>query len=297
MFKDHITPERTANAITLESGDVFFLLVEGENDTPIYKKLMSEHIKIMVSFGKNKMKEIDRLLKERNFKNYIGIRDADFLRLKDNPKYNSDYHERLFATDEHDSEGMIIVSSALDEFFNFITNEITYNEFEKKHGHIRDLCYSLCYPIACLRLANKRNNLGLAFKPARPEGNKVKYKKFICENTFTYLGHDKLVNTLVEYSTNRGGNLKTREQISIHLDNIIKEEHNPYDIVNGHDLVEALYIICKKGLKSQNKLLNDASSVEEMLRLAFHLDHFKKTDLYCSLDLYQKEINKEILRQ
>lgn len=297
MFRDHITPERTANSITLESGDNFFLLVEGENDIPIYKKLMSSQVKIKVSFGKAKMKEIDKLLKERNFENYIGIRDADFLRLKNNPKYDPEYNGILFASDEHDSEGMIVVSSALEEFFDFITNEKTYDEFKRKHGSIRELCYKLCYPIACLRLANKRYNLGLAFKPAKPEGNKLKYKKFICEKTFVYLGHEKLINTIHEYSTNRGGDIKKREQILRHLDDVIKEEHNIYDIVNGHDLVEALYIICKKGLKSQNQLLNDASCVEEMLRLAFNLDHFKKTHIYKCLDSHQRKLKKEILRQ
>ncbi|HDG1670449.1 TPA: hypothetical protein PFE31_004777, partial [Kluyvera ascorbata] len=141
-----------------------------------------------------------------------------------------------------------------------------------------------------------KNNLGLAFKPLRPEGNKLKYKKFICEQNFLYLGHEKMINTVVEYSTNRGGDIASRDFISKCLEKIIEEEYNPFDIVNGHDLSEILYIICKKGLKSQNKLLNDAGCVEDMLRMTYNLDHFKKTKIYDELSHYQAKIQKLVLK-
>lgn len=296
MFKEHITPIRTANAIIQDTSSSYFLLVEGEKDIPIYKKLMSAEIQIKVSFGKSKMREIDSILKDRDFKKYLGIRDADFLRLNGNPKYISDYNGELFATDEHDSEGMIISSEALTDFIDTISSADKAKLFEAKHGSIRDLCYNLCYPLACLRLSNKINNHGLAFKPQKPEGNKLKYKKFICEDNFCYLGHDKMINTVLEYSTNRGGVVASRQIILSHLEAALSENHNLHDIVNGHDLSEALYLICKKGLKSQNKLLIDAKAVEDMLRLAYNLEHFKKTTIFNDLCNYQKTINSVILR-
>lgn len=296
MFQEHITPFRTANAMIQDKSVFHFLLVEGVKDLPTFKKLMDEKIQIKVSFGKHKMREIDLLLKERGFDNYFGIRDADFLRLKSNPNFDENYNNFIFATDEHDLEGMIMVSDALTEFIDHISHGDNINNFISQFGPIRDLCYNLCYPIACLRLASKKNNLGLAFKPLRPEGNKLKYKKFICEQNFLYLGHDKMINTVVEYSTNRGGDIASRDFISKCLENIIDEKYNLFDIVNGHDLSEILYMICKKGLKSQNKLLNDAGCVEDMLRMTYNLDHFKKTKIYDELSHYQAKIQKLVLK-
>ncbi|HCM5084234.1 TPA: DUF4435 domain-containing protein [Klebsiella aerogenes] len=297
MLQDHITSSRIANAIIQDTGVAYFILVEGIKDLPTYKKLINDTVMVKVTFGKHKMREIDYLLKERGFINYVGIRDSDFLRLKGNPKFQQDYDDVIYATDEHDAESMIIFSNALLEFIDHISNEQNKNNFIKTHGPIRELCYSLCYPLACLRLAAKKYNLGLSFKPVKPEGNKLKYKKFICENTFTYLGHEKMINTVIEYSTNRGSIISSREDILSRLKETILEKHNVTDIVNGHDLSEILYIICKKGIKSQNKLLNDASGVEDMLRMTYNLEHFKKTKLYTDLNSHQITVNKDILRK
>ena len=297
MVQDHITPHRTANAMLQDTSTFYFLLVEGIKDLPTYKKLISEGVQIKVSFGKHKMKEIDELLKKRGFENYLGIRDADFLRLKNNSKFNQNYCGNIFATDEHDSESMIIASDALTDFINHISHESNTKTFSSQYGSIRDLCYRLCYPIACLRLASKKYDLGLAFKPLKPEGNKVKFKKFICEKEFIYLGHEKMINTLVEYSTNRGGNIPPREDILKALDKIISENYSLYDIVNGHDLSEVLYIICKKGLKIQNKLLSDAGCVEDMLRMTYNMEYFKRTKIYGDICDHQNKIQKPILRE
>ena len=277
-----MSPSRIANSIMQDStfkGSC--LLVEGESDIKLFGKFScKENSRIKVSFGKKEMRDIYNILQQRDFNRVVGIRDADFIRI--NNKFDENYGPNIFITDYHDSEGMIINSSAFDNFLLEACREINIIAFQKKFGDVRDYLYQLNYSIACLRLANKKYNLGLAFKPVRPEGNKVKFKKFICEKTMTYLGHDKLINTIVEYSKNRGSVIAEREEILDKLLEVINEKYPQNEVSNGHDLAEVLFIICKKGLKSSNKLLQDASSVEGMLRLAYGRDHFAATSLLSS---------------
>ncbi|MEW7312680.1 hypothetical protein AB1E22_08145 [Buttiauxella gaviniae] len=297
MFCDHITPDRTANAIIQDkSFNGYYLFIEGIKDLKTYKKLMSKDVKLQVTFGKHNMRKIKDILQEREYKKFIGIRDADFLRLEGNEKFDNNYNECIFPTDEHDSEGMIINSDALYDFIDSVSNEKNIALFTEKYGEIRNVIYELCYPLACLRLANKKNNLGLAFKPVKPEGNKFKIKKFISEENFSYLGHEKMINTIVEYSTNRGGKITSREQILSCLTNEISSNHDIKQIINGHDIAEVLYLISKKGLKSLSKTINDSGCVEEMLRLAYNYDYFSTTSVFKKIISYQNTNGIELLR-
>ncbi|MEC6881744.1 DUF4435 domain-containing protein [Photobacterium piscicola] len=292
-MQDHMTPSRIANSIQQDSDFAgFSILVEGETDIKLYGKLACRNIsKLKVTFGKKQMRDTYNILCERGFFRVVGIRDADFIRLNNNNKYDPDYSQNIFLTDHHDSEGMVIQSQAFDDFLLEISKEDNVNSFQQKYGCTRNYLYDLTYPLACLRLANKKFDLGLAFKPASPEGNSLKFKKFICEKKLVYLGNTKLINTVVEYSTNRGSNIKDRDVILEKLLSIMDLGLPVNEIANGHDLAEILFIICKKGLKSSNESLKGASSVESMLRLSYNKEYFALTELYKRLDTWQKSQN------
>ncbi|MDA3134906.1 hypothetical protein [Atlantibacter subterraneus] len=296
-MQEHITPSRIANSILLDRGfEGINILLEGEKDIKLYGKLVDRNIaKLKVTYGKKKMREVYSILQEQQYDRVIGIRDADFIRLNGNEKFDSNYKLNLFLTDCHDSEGMILNSSAFDDFMLEIVSREKLELFSEKYGDFKELIYSLAYPLSCLRLANKKYNLGLSFKPASVNGNILKFKGFICDKTFTYLGHDKLINSVVEYSKNRGAEISQRSYIKEKLLEIIDCNHAKLEMLNGHDLAEIIYILCKKGLRSNNDSLNDASSVEIMLRLAYSKANFVMTLLYESLHEWQKENPKLII--
>jgi hypothetical protein len=295
-MQNFITPSRIANSIQQDSDFTGFnILVEGETDVKLYGKLACGNIsKLKVTFGKKKMRETYNILIERGFFRVIGIRDADFIRLNGNDKFDLDYPSNIFLTDNHDSEGMVIQSHAFDDFLLEISKGDNVNYFQNKYGCIRDYLYKLNFPLACLRFANKKFDLGLAFKPSTPEGHPLKFRKFICEKSLVYLGHEKLINTVVEYSTNRDSNIKNRDLILEKLLNIMALQLPIHEIANGHDLAEILFIICKKGLKSSNESLKGASSVESMLRLSYSKEYFALTELFKQLVLWQKSQNINI---
>jgi hypothetical protein len=292
-MKNSITPARIANSIQQDSDFTGInILVEGEADVKLYRKLSCKNLsKIKVTFGKRKMRDAYKILDERGFSRVIGIRDADFIRVKGNAKFDSNYTSNIFLTDYHDSEGMMIQSQALGDFLLEVSKEDNINAFYKKHGSVRKLLYELSSPLACLRLANIKFDLGLAFKPVNSEGNTIRFKKFFCDKKLEYLGHEKLINTVVEYSKNRGSNIKSREVILESLLTVIALELPMNELANGHDLAEILFIICKKGLNSNHENLKGASSVESMLRLSYSKEYFSLTTLFKKLQSWQKAQN------
>lgn len=289
-----ITPARIANAILQDSRyQGHYILVEGAQDIKIFKSFfMKERANLKVMHGKKNLHDVYVLLQDRGFDRMFGIRDADFLRLPDNEKFNVDYDKPIFPTDFHDAEGMVVNSPALMDFISNISNDEKIKNFEEIHGNLVDLAYSLAYPLACLRLSSKRDQLGLSFKPKDREGNRLKFKKFICEKEIKYLGDEALINTVWEYSKSKGDNVANKEDIRKSFDIVRSSNYDVCEMVNGHDLAEIIFIICKKGLRSHSKLLVDADCIEDLLFLAYESLYFKKSNLFTKIDEWQR--NKEI---
>ncbi len=285
-----ITGFRIANSIlqdTEYTGE--YLLVEGVKDIRLYKKFVREELRVKATFGKYNLRAAYDILVKESFGRVFGIRDADFLRIPNNPKFDPNYVNAIFVTDNHDSEVMMIDSKALTDFLLVVSDTEKIKKFEAFVGFaIRELLYALGYAIGCLKLANKRYGLGLVFKPERPDGNVIKYKKFICDKKFTYSSNDDLVDAAIDYSRNRKTNLAARSEILNYLGVVMAEGHNVREIVGGHDLAEILYLIVTKGLGSNSSLLRNSDSVENSLILSYDITQFCRTQLYSQIDSYQK---------
>lgn len=294
-MEQDIKPARIANSIMQDTRfNGHYVLVEGAQDIKIFKSFfLGDLAALKVTHGKHNMREVYDILLQRGFDKMIGIRDADFLRIPNNDKFSVDYALHIFPTDYHDAEGMVFNSPALIDFIESVTSPEKLNAFEAKNGPIVDLAYNLVYPLACLRLANKKNDLGLSFKPKEKDGNRLKFKKFICEKNIKYLGDDLLVNTVWEFSQNRGRDIPSRDEIKRFMNEIIYLNNDIKEMANGHDLAEALFIICKKGLGSQSKLLVDAGCIEDLLFLAYEANYFKVTGLFERINEWE---NKSGLR-
>ncbi len=263
-----------------------YLLVEGIKDIKVYGRLVNENtVRVRQTYGKYKQRDVYKILAERGLNSKICIRDADFLRVPGNEKFVPDYSEDIFITDGHDAEVMIASSDALKNLLLITSNTDKIEAFEKKHGcSIRTLVFELSKPIGYLRYANKKHNLGLSFKPERPEGSRIKYKKFICDKKFEYLSMDAMVNTLYEYSKNRGQAVSSRDVIMEKFVEVSSLNIPVIELVNGHDVSEILSTIITKGLRSDSKLVHDQSSVESSLALAYELRHFNESDLFTSIE-------------
>ena len=290
-MEDQITAARIANAICQDTSFVgTYLLVEGKRDVKLYGKFVDKpSVRVKATWGKYKLREVYGILRDRGISNALGIRDADFLRIKGNSKYNKNFEEAIFATDHHDAEVMIAFSGAVDEYFSLISDDEQIRQFEKKIGRpVFDLAISLCYEIGCLRLANKRLSLGLSFKPEKPEGNKIKLHKFIDASNWS-VSRALLINTVWEYSQNRGFVVASRDDMMKAVELISSEDHSINELINGHDLSAVLHFISTSGLKSKNKLLQDSGCVEDLLIAVFDIRRFSATELYEKTSNWSKE--------
>ena len=281
-MEQYITPERTANAIMQDSNfKGYYLIVEGKKDVKFYGKFINDNeICIKPAFGNAKVKKILELLDERGFEKKIGIIDSDFRKILN----ITESIGGLFITDDHDVEVMIIKTKALESVLNIYCSKSKIKEFETQSGcSIRHAILSLGKEVGYLKLANKIYNLGLVFKPINPDGNQIKYSSLVCEKTLNFLGSKQLIQTAINYSRNKSDCI-VQEAIIIDKHKIISEQElDLFQLVNGHDLTNFLYVLMKKVLKSNNKMLVDYNSIEDSLILACDYSYFKETVLYNSM--------------
>ncbi|AJE53054.1 DUF4435 domain-containing protein [Paenibacillus polymyxa] len=282
---EYITPERIANSI-MQDGTFsgHYLIVEGNKDYKFYNKFVTKEISIEEAWGCEKVKSVIHILKERNYERAIGIIDSDFSVILEEP-IDCD---GIFVTDFHDIEVMMLKSTALYNILDLYCSKEKIVEFFKDKDAL-DILMELGIEIGLLKLANKIYNLGLVFKPERPEGNQLKYKEFVSEKDLTFLGKSSMIQTVVNYSRNRTGRVGSIADINEKLNLLAPERYDPAHLVNGHDLTNILFILIKKVLKSTNKMLHDYNSVEDSLILTYDNNEFIKTDLFYKLYLWSRE--------
>lgn len=295
-MEGHITTDRIANAIMQNASfKGHYLIVEGPKDSKLYGKFVNhQEVIIKDAFGNEKVKEVFEILTERGFDRKIGIIDADFTKITEEEVEI----DGLFITDDHDIEVMVIKTRALDHVLRVFCSKSKIQDYEKKHNiSIRNRIFDLGKEVGYLKLANKIYDLGLVFKPKNPEGNQIKYKKFISDKTLKYLGDEKLIDTAINYSVNKSENVQSKNTISEKLSVVKEEDYTIDQLVNGHDLTNVLFILMKKILCSKNKMLQDANSVEDSLTLAYEFDDFKTTDLYAEIKSWENENEVEVFNK
>ncbi|WP_417785680.1 DUF4435 domain-containing protein [Tenacibaculum sp.] len=281
-MEEYITPERTANAILQDNSfKGYYLIVEGNKDIKFYGKFINNQcFRIRPAFGNEKVKKVLNILEDRGFNKRIGIIDSDFNKILEN-EINID---GLFITDDHDIEVMIIKTPALENVIRVFCSSAKIQKFEKENKTtIRESLLSIGKEIGYLKLANKIHDLGLVFKPKKVEGKLIKYSNFTCDKTLSFLGEEKLIDTVINYSRIKSPSMKPKADIKNSYTKLKEDDYDLNQLVNGHDLSNLLYLLMKKALKSRNKMLINNDSVEDSLILSYDYEYFKDTELYKSL--------------
>lgn len=267
MTKQDVTYQDKLNELRLDmshpnSSGINFILVEGESDIRLFRKLFDiEKCKIEnIPGGKNKLEEcVDTLV--TIYPLVVGIRDADFLHTK-NDNYSK---QNMFLTDKHDIETTILSD---EDIVNTLVFEFT-DKPKNEHLNLRNdiiLCIEM---IGYLKWLNSIENLELKF-----------------ECGFSDLV--SFVNLNIDFDTYFTRVLSKSPNAHITDVNIIKEKIaqlkalNPEIllITNGHDLVNTFSNYFKnisgiKGLSDEN--------IARILRVTFNINHLKKTLLYANL--------------
>ena len=274
--------ERQANAIRMDRSaceGMCYLVVEGPTDARFYKRLVDKtSCCLMFPYGNTgnaKQAVIDLLSLlskgDQPFAGVLGMVDADFMRL-DGELPGMD---NLLLGDGHDLEGMLLQSPALMKLLEEYASPDKLAAFEKQRGCIRQVLLEICKPIGLLRWYNHREGLGLSFRALKLK-NYVDRKKLI-------LNVDKYIKQLL---VNAG---EGSRKDCLEADLKQRADVNGWEVCQGHDLVETLYIALCSAIGSQTLGTDGPDVMAKSLRLGYEGAWFTGTGLYGLLLDWQQD--------
>jgi hypothetical protein len=263
MRKEDITPESKITELRLDishpkSRGKVFVLLEGESDVKLYRKLFNNDTckietipggKIFLEKGLETLNDIYKLI--------IGIRDADFLHLEgQKPQFSN-----LFLTDYHDYELMMASESQCHCPIFFEHTKIASKEhnliFEKLLNSIQFLGYFRWY--------NEIENLEFNFRG-------LGLNDLFDKRTFA-IDDKTLIQTVITRS--RDAKIKDVEQIFDSVQGLYDSQHDLFQVCNGHDFMKVMAILCSSSRKGINE-----KDMASQFRVAYSQDMFKKTQLF-----------------
>ncbi|MEH2296162.1 DUF4435 domain-containing protein [Nostoc sp.] len=282
-MRDFLTVDRVANQIRLRRSTYTgtFLLVEGSSDKTFYKRFVDQLVcELIETSGKPSSKQraikILKILEQSNFQGVLAIVDADFDRLE-TLLYTS---PNLLRTDSHDLETMLINSPAFNKVLAEFGSEKKIAQFNRD---VRLVLVETGMSVGYLLWISKCDELNLTF-------DGIIFSKFIDEQTLQ-IDELKLIQEVKNKS--QAFSLKD-EDLQERLKSQKNNNHDPWQICCGHDLVEILSFGLRKVLGTNKAADVEPNSLERSLRLAYEEIYFHQTQLY--LDIRTWESNNQPFR-
>jgi Protein of unknown function (DUF4435) len=274
-MRENLTADRYANTVRQQRSTFSgtFLLVEGRSDKIFYSNFVDDALcRFVVTDGKDNAISTLNTLEESSYIGVLAIVDADFDRLETSPPQSPN----LLRTDTHDLETMILKSSALDKLLAIYCSDDKLKEFGRD---VRTKLLEAGMSIGYFLWLSNSDNLNLTF-------DGIKFKEFIDDKTL-HLDERKLINE-VKNKSQPAAKLALSDFIDIQKRIAAKKQdnHDPWQICRGHDLVEMLSIGLRKAIGSNQAMDVEASSdkrkntLENQLILSYEAAFFFKTQLY-----------------
>jgi hypothetical protein len=269
-LRQFVDANSIANEIRLERQvrKVAVLVVEGNDDKKLFAKLVQpDRCSIVWAYGKHNVVKVISILDGSGFDGVLGIADKDFDEIE-NITYTS---SNLIFTDEHDAECMMIRSEAL---FRLLIENATENKlrvFEAREGAIRNVLLNRAQVLGCARFISKRRELSLDF-----DGLKF---RFIHDETLK-VDVERLVNQLISRTTQC---TVTRPELSQLIDDMMKENYDPWHICCGHDIISILAIALRRCIGSATSVEAEPILVASKLRLAYGVEDFRTTLMFSAI--------------
>jgi hypothetical protein len=263
-------PNRWADQIRLRR-DAFkgvFIIVEGHSDKLVYSNFVNtETCQFTITDGKEQALNTIKILDNSQFTGVFAIVDADFDHLENNlPK-----SPNVLLTDDHDLEMMMLKTPALDKVIKERGSE------EKiKETNIKEILLKIGQEIGYLRWISQKNNLFLRF-----EG--LDFGKFIKKDTLE-IDYSDLIKTIKDHSQKQS---LVNQEIQEKIEMLRNDEHNPWQVCCGHDIMQILSLALCKFWGSWNSSQVKLEILERELRLAYETFYFYQTQLCISIQNWQ----------
>ena len=252
-----------------------FLLVEGTTDKSVFMWHVNQlKCQITVVYGKENAADTIAILEQESFPGVLAIVDADFMVLEGTKSPTPN----ILFTDAHDMETMIIQSPALEKVLNEFGSEDKIAGLVKTSGkEVRRILIEASLPIGYLRWVSLLDGLSLTF-----EG--LDFNKFVDKETLV-IHTLKLIKTVKDKSL-KPALIETR--LHSKVQKIKDDAHDQWHICCGHDLVHVLSIGLCKAMGTCNTNEVKPEILERSLRLAYERAYFQSTQLYLSIQQWEK---------
>ncbi len=214
------------------------------------------------------------ILEESSFPGVLAIVDADFDVLEN--KFPS--NQNLLFTDTHDLETMILTTSALEKVLGEFGSEEKIGQVTQSTGKdVRALLLASGMLIGYLRWISLREGLSLTF-----EG--LNFADFINQETLR-ISEQSFIKAVKDKS---GRHNIPDARLKVSIQSVKEDTHDPWHVCCGHDLMCILSLGLRKAIGTWNTNDVKLDTLERSLRLAFERSHFYKTQLYASIQQWEK---------
>ena len=248
-----------------------FVIVEGRSDKLVYEELFDKgNCTFIVSQGKENAIGAIEILDEDNFQGALAIIDADFSRLEGQAISSLN----IILTDEHDLETMLIKSPAFDKLIKELGSEDKIRQFNQ---NIREFLILEGKKLGYLRWLSLKKDLCLKFED-------LSFKKFV-DTVSLKIDDKKLVTTVKNHSQKQE---LSELDILNSLEGLRDNAHDPWQVCCGHDLIGIISIGLTKAWGTKNTHEVQLELLQRELRLAYEKSYFLNTQLYLSLQEWEK---------
>jgi Protein of unknown function (DUF4435) len=244
-----------------------FVIVEGRDDRLFYERFFDvQQCKFDVAYGKEKVCEVIRILDADGFRGVLGIVDADFDLLDEIPVSS----RNVIRGDCHDLEAMLVRSPAFDRVLREFGSEDKIQRFvSQARKDIRHVLLTAATPLGYLRWHSLRSDLRLRF-------DGLLFPQFVERVTLT-ADRAKLITTVKNHSQRQD---LDNYALELAIRRLEDQTHNPWQLCNGHDLVEVFSIGLRRAIGSQSGSAVRVEEIERALRLAYEAVDFAASALY-----------------
>lgn len=274
-MKNQITPQRIANQARMrrKKPQNSILLVEGSTDTRVVSNFVDETCcDVVYAVYKDKLISALQILDHSKEQGVLGIADADYWHVnKISPKK---YSNNLFVTDTHDIDTMILLSSALEKMLSEYARQ---SKLESLGKSVRQILAESGVNIGYVRWVSEKHNHSIDFKD-------LCFYNFIDKS-------DLQVNTAKLYKeikrNPKNKHIDVAKVIS-QVNTLVQLKEDKWNICQGHDLIEILTIGLKEVFGNHTNTILNSDIVSRNLRLSCNLYHFLNTNLYASIEEWEK---------
>lgn len=284
-MKHHITGNDIANTIrmtrSLHRGTI--LVLEGDTDSRVFDRFIEKN-DCMIIPAHNKDNAIDALtiLENDGFSGVLAIVDADFRHIEGMEPDSAN----LLLTDTHDIETMILSQS---EVLERILSEFGLkNVINRLQNPVRFMLCKSSLPVGLLRWLSSpsRDNLSIRFR-------ELTFENFVDQNK---LGIN--IDQLLEEAELKSKDLLINKKlIKAKIKSLKKEDHDPWEVCSGHDMIKILAIGLRFIFGNRKSRTITAEILEGILRLTYEYADFCLTKLYASIREWEnKNASFKVLR-